>query len=1055
MKYFVIPVIFGLFLILLFSFQISTPLKTIVELREVADKLAYNEQFDSAAFYYEKARKLAKEKKMDEELILILKKELILWTARTDLDIPPKRKKIALYWNEFQATPRFRQYFYDAQSSFFLYEMKLDSFQVYAEKTLAEIAINKDWDFEVNFYTFLAQQFLHADDFVSAFKYLKKAEISLQKCIDPKDIGLLDFYYVCNEIYNLHGEYELALKYSLICLELEFKTNSYKYQNLKTAFVNVAVNYNELGDFENGLKYYNEALKIQLKTNEVYEASILYENMGGCYLSLNRFDEAYEFFKKAVELSQKEEEPIVMNQISVYRSMADFLIKTNRTDSAIIFVEDLLEFQKNTKRSLDRSYEVIGRVYTKAGEFKKARYYYEKAVQIVNQKFEKKNYRTSNVYYSFAGLCLAEGKLKEGLGHIQKAIYANTTEEIDSVNYRSNPDPKFVNNKELMMNGLRLKSIILDSMRVNKIDQISAVDIFAVSKVTSDLLLHISQTVNYRSKLVWLNKKAHTYFQHAIYYSILAAEETKEEKYKEEAFLISERSKSILLYESLKEKTSNKFGTVPDSLLLRENRLKKFANLVERKKRDAIVENDSQAILSFEKDLLEIQQEIDIIAYIIKKDYPDYHKLKFQLLNIKPKDVMSKLDDKTITLEYFQGKNRSFVFVLRKNDFECHQVIADSTVTNSVLDFQKLVADLPYAINSPEEYFRKYSNAALEQYNLWLKPYLKAEDKSKRLVIIADGTLSYLPFEALLTKEAEISKDPNYAKLPYLLNDYTLNYDYSAQLWLEHKEPRKQLNGKILAMGPSKKIESKDTSSITIQNTNKKELRLRSDAKDLPGAEKEILALKNEYQGKYYDKFEASEKNWKKEAKDYGILHFAMHGLLDENEPEFSSLMFSDNGDKEEDNFLCAYEIKESKLNASLAVLSACETGAGKYQRGEGVVSLGRGFMYAGVPSVVMTLWKLNDQSATELISDFYANLQAGQQKDKALRNAKIKYLEKSNGMSAHPALWACFIQLGDYSPIFLAQKSYFNYLIISAVIGSVIVLLLFFYRRKNKKATA
>jgi CHAT domain-containing protein len=177
-----------------------------------------------------------------------------------------------------------------------------------------------------------------------------------------------------------------------------------------------------------------------------------------------------------------------------------------------------------------------------------------------------------------------------------------------------------------------------------------------------------------------------------------------------------------------------------------------------------------------------------------------------------------------------------------------------------------------------------------------------------------------------------------------------------------------------------------------------------------------------------------------------------MHGLIDEKEPEYSSLVFAEDGNKEEDNFLYAYEIKQTKLNASMVVLSACETGAGKYQRGEGVLSIGRGFMYAGVPSVVMTLWKLNDQSASELIGNFYKNLEQGQQKDKALQQAKIKYLETSNNIAAHPAMWACFIQLGDYSAIKIEKVDYFNYLIISVVLGSVLALLIFFYRRMLKK---
>jgi CHAT domain-containing protein len=172
--------------------------------------------------------------------------------------------------------------------------------------------------------------------------------------------------------------------------------------------------------------------------------------------------------------------------------------------------------------------------------------------------------------------------------------------------------------------------------------------------------------------------------------------------------------------------------------------------------------------------------------------------------------------------------------------------------------------------------------------------------------------------------------------------------------------------------------------------------------------------------------------------------------LIDESEPEFSSLVFAEDGDAQEDNFLYAYEIKQSKLNASLVVLSACETGAGKYQRGEGVMSIGRGFMYAGVPSVVMTLWKLNDQSAAELIGNFYKNLANGMQKDKALQQAKLEYLEASNNNTAHPALWACFMQLGDYSGIKIEKVNYFNYLILAGLLLAALGVL-FFYLRKRK----
>jgi CHAT domain-containing protein len=1056
-KQLVIPVIFGLFLFLLFSFQFSTNNSVVDALKEKALEFESNQQFDSAAFYFVKARALADKSNVKESRQAVLEAEINFWVNRSDKKLNEVKSHLHLLWAVYNTDAKFRINYYEAKSILFLENSVPDSFDYFYDKTVDEIKRSGNIKDEITYYSYVAQRHIFNDDLLGAKKYVELAE----KCIEaynPKNKSEIeDYFLMATDFYVQYGDYEKALNVTLSSYEITKREKPDDVVGLSYILNNLGVIYECLEDSENAEKYYNESLKLTLKFDQNSGIAITYNNIG--LFKLKHSPDirlAIEPFKTSLNYSSGDSQTDIQNKITSIQGLSAVYIKLNKLDSANYFCEKLLELQKKSNYREASTYDRLAKLALFEKNFNKAAYYFQKTLSIYRNKLGDKHHEVSRALSNLADVYKNQKKYIKAAQLIQEAIASNTTYSLDSLDLRQNPDVSKVIDRDLMLYQLNTKIALMDSMRINGLSGIKTVDVYNTALASVDLILYIIQNVQHAaSKSYWLNKESVRIFEQAIYYALLVAEEGKNNKYKEQAFVLAEKSKSILLFESRKEKSAARFAGVPDSLTEKENSLKRLFYSLEKKRNNALIEKDSQLISAYDRELLEIQMNIESLRSLLKKNYPEYYRLKYQELNIKPSDITAKLDDKTIMLEYFQGKNRSFVFVLRNNAFECHQVIADSTMTNSVLDFQKLVADLPYAINSPEEYFIKYSKAALEQYNLWLKPYLKAEDKSKRLVIIADGTLSYLPFEALLTKEAEISKDPNYAKLPYLLNDYTLNYDYSAQLWLDHKEPRKQLNGKILAMGPSKKIESKDTSIITIQNTNKKELRLRSDAKDLPGAEKEILALKNEYQGKYYDKFDASEKNWKKEAKDYGILHFAMHGLLDENEPEFSSLMFSDNGDKEEDNFLYAYEIKESKLNASLAVLSACETGAGKYQRGEGVVSLGRGFMYAGVPSVVMTLWKLNDQSATELISDFYANLQAGQQKDIALRNAKIKYLEKSNGMSAHPALWACFIQLGDYSPIILAQKSYFNYLIISAVIGSVIVLLLFFYRRKNKKAIA
>ena len=112
---------------------------------------------------------------------------------------------------------------------------------------------------------------------------------------------------------------------------------------------------------------------------------------------------------------------------------------------------------------------------------------------------------------------------------------------------------------------------------------------------------------------------------------------------------------------------------------------------------------------------------------------------------------------------------------------------------------------------------------------------------------------------------------------------------------------------------------------------------------------------------------------------------------------------------------LHAYEISQMNLNTDLVVLSACETGYGQFKRGEGVMSLARSFMYAGVPSMVVSLWQVNDDATARLMNWFYENLSKGLSKDEALCQAKIIYLKAcGNSLAAHPAYWAAFIQLGD-----------------------------------------
>jgi len=144
-----------------------------------------------------------------------------------------------------------------------------------------------------------------------------------------------------------------------------------------------------------------------------------------------------------------------------------------------------------------------------------------------------------------------------------------------------------------------------------------------------------------------------------------------------------------------------------------------------------------------------------------------------------------------------------------------------------------------------------------------------------------------------------------------------------------------------------------------------------------------------------------------------------MHTIIDNQNPMYSKLVFTPGGSgSQDDGYLNTYELFSLHLPGQLAVLSACNTGGGKLERGEGIISLARGFFYAGIPSVVMTLWEIEDHSSADLMAIFYKNLKKGLPSDIALQRAKIAYMEKAGKLQSHPYFWAGYMVIGKTDSI-------------------------------------
>lgn len=525
-------------------------------------------------------------------------------------------------------------------------------------------------------------------------------------------------------------------------------------------------------------------------------------------------------------------------------------------------------------------------------------------------------------------------------------------------------------------------------------------------------------------------------------------QKTQQITYLETAFAASERSKSLLLLDALQVEKARTFGQVPNSLLQKERRWSRAVLYHKKQLLEANQSRDKKAIALHQQRLLNAKRTLEKIQVHFEANYPSYYELKYNNQTASIQEVQAELDEQTVLIEYFIGKDALYVFSITADSAWSTTLEKGANFDISVKALRTALTNMLQWKGQEIEQSALLARYARSVYQRYLEKALPQPAK-QRLIIIPDGLLNYIPFEVLLTEK------PNYeqidlAALPYLLRQYSVSYHYSASLHLMTQRAASS-GGGVLAMASSY-----DPSLANDTSLNERQQKIRRSMQDLPGAMTEVQQLEQLFAGDYYYQMAANEERFKTQiaAQPYSVIHLAMHGLVDAQQPEYSGLLFSYSHNKEQDDLLHAYELNLLPLKTDLVVLSACETGFGKYERGEGVVSIGRGFMYAGAPSLLLTLWPLNDAASVYMIGAFYEALATGLPKDIALQQTKLRYLEQVRGLSAHPFFWAPFVQLGNTNPIVLEGR-YARYKWLGLVVLVLLVGLVYGYNKYNRQRKA
>jgi CHAT domain-containing protein len=501
-----------------------------------------------------------------------------------------------------------------------------------------------------------------------------------------------------------------------------------------------------------------------------------------------------------------------------------------------------------------------------------------------------------------------------------------------------------------------------------------------------------------------------------------------------------ERSKSAVLLASVRNLNALKSSDVPANIMQLEKQLNEEINGLrqlladEKQKQSPAIDK----ISFFETKLLSLLLEHDSLVDKLEENYPKYYALKYDRSTIQLPLLIEKIRDNEAIIEYEIADSAIYIYAITRNGIMIRDTRIDSTFWNS-LNYLLTVknVDISEFRKSEIRQFYEHSNRIWKQL---IEPVCHFV-KEKKLIIIPDGVLGYLPFE-VLARTTEHPEKLTFKTMPYLLNEFPVSYSYSSTLKYNPYFARKAVNNhELIAFAPDYGKDNENASRTRNLIFDK-----------LPNAKQEVVSIEEMWGGKLYLGNSATKSNFIKKAGNYNVIHLAMHALINDSVPMFSKLVFSDIEDDTASYFLNTYEIYDLVLNASMVTLSACNTGTGILRNGEGIMSLARGFIYAGVPSIIMTLWEVQDKSGSDIMTSYYRNLTRGDAKDVALQNAKLKFLKDSPDYGTHPFYWSAYIVTGDTQPI-KSSKLPFIYSSGIAVILVLIALISWFIIRHKKRS--
>jgi CHAT domain-containing protein len=751
--------------------------------------------------------------------------------------------------------------------------------------------------------------------------------------------------------------------------------------------------YDYLGDFDHSITYYERAYPHILKSPRD-RATLLedhFKRLAQAYLDKEEHTLALYKNRQAIRICMDSMNLDLADHFNAeiadcYTNMNLSFRALHQYDSAFICLQKAFVFYRKSNAG-DAELQ-IGNVYNELGELHLAQNHYAEA--LLNQersiaalkKFPTHHY-LSSAYSSAAEVLLQSGKPNKALAYFRLALRVVSLPFHGSVTQIPTVSDKCL----IALHGIARCQFEQQKYRLA----------FYNFRRLDTLIGQIRFSLREDGSKFSLSKLALPIYEKAIHTALLLGDTTA-------ALDFCERNKAVVLRQALMDQDAKQQVPIASESQRLEMTLRSSMLYWQKK----VLETEDAALRGVWQDsLAQAKSKFERYIQILERQYPEYHRLKYaQVSSQSIAAIQHTLPEATMCIEYFLGPSQLYIFAITPTN--CR--VFFQQLQPGFLDSLTLLIKLMRQNEPNGPTLSQISRLSYAAYQALLAPALLSVNNPhqfKRLRIIPDGILNYLAFEALLDAPSLDLKAQNAA---FLVKKMAISYSFSNQL-LQSKATFKR-NASIRYGG----------FGLSYQQVN-------GNMAKLPLAVEQVLYLQKLLGGKVWIQGQATKQHFLSQAAHCRILHLSMHGVINEQYPAKSALLFAKESRIEQ---LSALEIYNMQLPYNeLIVLSACNTGNGQLQRGEGIMSLSRAFTYAGCRSMVMSLWTLQDVYSNDIVKSFYAELKKGKPKDIALQQAKLQYLAQDGSERRAPNYWAAMVVNGDVEPILLNRINLFSWVII------------------------